>query len=172
MWHIDDFDINESCLIQKGAFLGGYHTSQAPFIVSASTVADCLRYSLFTCCNLHTNEDCKTNENARVSVSAGRLFAVLFIHLWQFTTNENAGIVKKNTNASVNVITGSLLAVGNLHSPVTIYKKIKNAGILKKWKCMCVNMYERWLGSRPQKMYGERLGDGAEYHLMSPTPRR
>jgi len=28
------------------------------------------------------------------------------------------------------------------------------------------------LGSRPQKMYGERLGDGVEYHLMKPTPRR
>jgi len=27
------------------------------------------------------------------------------------------------------------------------------------------------LGSRPKKMYGERLGDGVEYHLMSPTPR-
>ena len=26
------------------------------------------------------------------------------------------------------------------------------------------------LGSRPKKMYGERLGDGAEYHLMKPTP--
>jgi len=28
------------------------------------------------------------------------------------------------------------------------------------------------LGSRPKKIYGERLGDGVEYHLMSPTPRR
>ena len=28
------------------------------------------------------------------------------------------------------------------------------------------------LGSRPKKMYGERLGDGVEYHLLSPTPRR
>jgi len=27
------------------------------------------------------------------------------------------------------------------------------------------------LGSRPKKMYGERLGDGVEYHLMCPTPR-
>jgi len=27
------------------------------------------------------------------------------------------------------------------------------------------------LGSRPKKMYGQRLGDGVEYHLMSPTPR-
>ena len=30
----------------------------------------------------------------------------------------------------------------------------------------------RGLGSRPKKMYGERLGDGVEYHLMKPTPRR
>ena len=28
------------------------------------------------------------------------------------------------------------------------------------------------LGSRPKKMYGERLGDGVEYHLMKTTPRR
>jgi len=28
------------------------------------------------------------------------------------------------------------------------------------------------LGSGPKKMYGERLGDGVEHHLMSPTPRR
>ena len=28
------------------------------------------------------------------------------------------------------------------------------------------------LGSRPKKMYGERLGDGVEYHLISPAPRR
>ena len=33
--------------------------------------------------------------------------------------------------------------------------------------------FERWgLGSRPKKMYGERLGDGVEYHLMKPTPHR
>ena len=28
------------------------------------------------------------------------------------------------------------------------------------------------LGSGPKKMYGERLGDGVEYHSMKPTPRR
>jgi len=28
------------------------------------------------------------------------------------------------------------------------------------------------LGSWPKNMYGERLGDGVEYHLMKPTPRR
>jgi len=28
------------------------------------------------------------------------------------------------------------------------------------------------LGSRPKKMYGERLGDGVEYHSMKTTTRR
>jgi len=28
------------------------------------------------------------------------------------------------------------------------------------------------LGSRPKNLYGETLGDGVEYHLMKPTPRR
>ena len=32
---------------------------------------------------------------------------------------------------------------------------------------------ERWgAGVETQKMCGERLGDGVEYHLMKPTPRR
>jgi len=32
---------------------------------------------------------------------------------------------------------------------------------------------ERWgAGVETQKMYGQRLGDGVEYHSMSPTPRR
>jgi len=36
----------------------------------------------------------------------------------------------------------------------------------------CAMLRGGGLGSRPKKMYGERLGDGVEYHLMSPTPRR
>ena len=43
-----------------------------------------------------------------------------------------------------------------------------------------IHSYMKWyvpwrgggLGSRPKKMYGERLGDVVKYHLMSPTPRR
>ena len=32
---------------------------------------------------------------------------------------------------------------------------------------------ERWgAGVETQEMYGERLGDGVEYHSMKPTPRR
>ena len=43
-------------------------------------------------------------------------------------------------------------------------------------RCRCVPSHhhscERWgAGVETQKMYGERLGDGVEYHLMSPTPR-
>ena len=37
---------------------------------------------------------------------------------------------------------------------------------------LCIATRGGGLGSRPKKMYGERLGDGVEYHLMSPTPRR
>jgi len=40
------------------------------------------------------------------------------------------------------------------------------------WCMMCVWQRGGWLGSRPKKMYGERLGDGVEYHSMKPTPRR
>ena len=41
--------------------------------------------------------------------------------------------------------------------------------------CVCEIQREReggGAGVETQKMYGEYLGDGVEYHLMSPTPRR
>ena len=41
-----------------------------------------------------------------------------------------------------------------------------------EWDWMTLHMSCGGLGSRPKKMYGERLGDGVEYHLMKPTPRR
>jgi len=45
------------------------------------------------------------------------------------------------------------------------------------YRCVYILMFKErarggGLGSRPKKMYGERLGDGVEYHLMKPTPRR
>ena len=36
----------------------------------------------------------------------------------------------------------------------------------------CSRLRGGGLGSRPKKMYGERLRNGVEYHLMKPTPRR
>ena len=38
--------------------------------------------------------------------------------------------------------------------------------------CMYSQLRGGGLGSRPKKIYGESLGDGVEYHLMKPTPRR
>jgi len=70
------------------------------------------------------NENCKTNENARVSVSAGRLLAVLFIHLWQFTTNENAGNGEK-TEMRVRVSVRLVFTCRNL-------QQTKKAEIVKK----------------------------------------
>ena len=49
----------------------------------------------------------------------------------------------------------------------------------KSTQCECTGMHSirialrgGGLGSRPTKMYGERLGDGVEYHLIKHTPRR
>ena len=42
--------------------------------------------------------------------------------------------------------------------------------ILAQW--VAVVLRGGGLGSRPKKMYGERLGDGVEYHFMKTTPRR
>ena len=50
----------------------------------------------------------------------------------------------------------------------------QNSGSLEKFQKSSRDAVPRGggLGSRPKKMYGERLGDEVEYHLMSPTPRR
>ena len=42
--------------------------------------------------------------------------------------------------------------------------------IIKEIPPSCLVERGGGLGSRPKKMYGERLGDGVQYHLMSPTP--
>jgi len=39
------------------------------------------------------------------------------------------------------------------------------------WHVHTVREVGGW-GRDPKKMDGERLGEGVEYHLMSPTPRR
>ena len=48
------------------------------------------------------------------------------------------------------------------------------AFIYSHWMHWCFYHMTRGggLGSRPKNMYGETLGDGVEYHLMKPTPRR
>ena len=43
--------------------------------------------------------------------------------------------------------------------------------IVRLWRDLSVAWRGGGLGSRPKKMYGERLGDGVEYHLMKPTLR-
>ena len=47
-----------------------------------------------------------------------------------------------------------------------------NCRVYRNQNCTCALLRGGGLGSRPKKMYGERLGDGVEYHLMKPTPRR
>jgi len=58
------------------------------------------------------------------------------------------------------------------HSCVRKKKKNSNHSCVTHDLLLCVILRGGGLGSRPKKMYGERLGDGVEYHLMKPTPRR
>jgi len=51
-------------------------------------------------------------------------------------------------------------------------EKRRNYATLKKTLVLPYVRRGGGLGSRPTKMYWERLGDVVEYHLMSPTPRR
>ena len=58
-----------------------------------------------------------------------------------------------------------------------LHKKKKTCSVMKvvHWlneSYLYVRQRGGGLGSRPKKMYGERLGDGVEYHSMKPTPRR
>jgi len=86
---------------------------------SASISAVGTLYSPVAICNKRKCRNCKQNRNAGVSISAGRLLAVLFIHLWQFATNKNAGIVKKIeiqvlVSALADCLRYSLFTCGNL----------------------------------------------------------
>jgi len=47
----------------------------------------------------------------------------------------------------------------------------RNRKFHPRWDRVYIDMRGGGLGSRPKKMYGKRLGDEVEYHLMSPTPR-
>ena len=58
-----------------------------------------------------------------------------------------------------------------LHAWVNDYTTLHYSSRISKWILASARRGGA-LGSRPKKMYGERLGDGVEYHLMSPTPRR
>jgi len=50
-----------------------------------------------------------------------------------------------------------------------LYISIHVEGVVEM--CGCFHTRGGGLGSRPKKMYGERLGDRVEYHSMRPTPR-
>ena len=59
------------------------------------------------------------------------------------------------------------------------YSTVKYIIWVDFWNVIPEIYYMTWLvtrggglGSRPKNMYGETLGDGVEYHLMKPTPRR
>jgi len=55
-------------------------------------------------------------------------------------------------------------------SHITLSTDVGQTSEITSRDMMTVGWRGGGLGSRPKKMYGERLGDGVEYDLMSPTP--
>jgi len=129
-----------------------------------------------------------------VSVECFKLFQIIFIDqkLFQIVVNNQIAIVDCCGRPHVCDVCGVLQTVA-LHKPqlpasqerwrhvrlwgntyeyiCTTAVYIWNADVYV-YTCECRVARGRGLGSRPKKMYGERLGDGVEYHLMKPTPRR
>jgi len=66
----------------------------------------------------------------------------------------------------------ALLNRKSTQSSIKTYVLIQGLCSVQTWGFSRVCRRGGGLGSRPKKMYGERLRDGVEYHLMSPTPRR
>jgi len=52
------------------------------------------------------------------------------------------------------------------------FKCVQSPTRMNMFKNMSQSTRGGGLGSRPKNMYGETLGDGVEYHLMKPMPRR
>ena len=76
-------------------------------------------------------------------------------NLWQHTL-WRYGNITTHANMPLPFESVALWTYGNITTYANMQLSVRGGG----------------LGSRPKKMYGERLGDGVEYHLMKPTPRR
>ena len=99
---------------------------------------------------------------------------------WRVSAKEKKQTQKIVIFLSHHFVTCSQQLVHVTYKSNSSYLQIKFHHVYRQMKKYIVHV-TRWprpigrgggLGSRPKKMYGERLGDGVEYHLMKPTPRR
>ena len=96
---------------------------------------------------------------------------------------ENAGVIAQHRGVAIGNVSKhechsmQYLGTGHrklkrdaMHKTSSIWRDISSC--VRGAACFsCIYTRGGGLGSRPKKMYGERLGDGVEYHLMRPTPR-
>ena len=83
------------------------------------------------------------------------------------TSNCNFGLIQMCTNE----FGFSTCGFGGCSILSRVYPQEKEQTNQKDVQPISFEVRGAELGSRPKKMYGERLGDGVEYHLMSTTPR-
>ena len=77
---------------------------------------------------------------------------------------QSVSSVSNSISSLVGMFTNSQMSVFNICYVLSI-------SYASSVSSLCIGEVGGW-GRDPKKMYEERLGDGVEYHLMSPTPRR
>ena len=128
---------------------------------------DCYQCSGLTSCCItlqHTATHCNTLQHTATlggtAINVGSLSIIAGYH---------------HTHRSVCPLQGSYTGVSPTSAAGTyihIYIYILPFILASPYAAVCALSRGGGLGSRPKKMYGERLGDGVEYHSMKPTPRR
>jgi len=104
---------------------------------------------------LHTRTERETGAQIHTHIHA-------HAHTYAFTNTHTISLTHTHTHTHAHTCTCT-------HTHVATCDHMQlNTGYTK----VCSGA-ERWgAGVETQKMYGERLGDGVEYHSMKPTPRR
>jgi len=74
--------------------------------------------------------------------------------------------VMVNTNIDVPICIECMTFLIDIRICYSDYQSVNFHVVACIYGCAIHNLHDSY-----KKMYGERLGDGVEYHLMKPTPR-
>jgi len=98
------------------------------------------------------------------------VFIHMFIHMYIWYLQIYVTEYLQHTTTHCNTLQHTATHCNTLQRYVTEYLQHTNSCDSLTVGSFHVREVGGWVET--QKMYGERLGDGVEYHLMSPTPRR
>jgi len=128
-------------------------------------------YAMCLChAHLHVCAHAQTRQHIRVFVYAGSLCTQTHIQTHTHTAHGENPTWNVGISRFISFPDRSFECDGDF---VCSRENLLDFLVIRVRTClMCTGARGGGLGSRPNKMYGERFGDGVEYHLMRPTPRR